>query len=147
MNFIITSKPVYFRVWDTKEKTMHYVAPYSSFHGVESNNGKKNRHDKHSFMTWDGFSYENGKLQNYVFLHCVFLIHPNEHHAFKNCWVFESDIVKFTDINSEEIIGVVSWNPILCRFHINDKNGMEYPICSSNNYQVLGNIYEHTDRL
>ena len=46
VNKIMNFRKIMYRAWDLEELTMHYDFPLSSFNGVESSNGKLNRHDK-----------------------------------------------------------------------------------------------------
>jgi len=57
-----------YKAWDELDKIMLTINDFSSYNGCDSSDGKKNRHDKRSIMTWSGHCYEEGVLQRYIML-------------------------------------------------------------------------------
>jgi len=143
MNF--KAREICYRAWDNEERTMHYYCPVSSFHGVDSTNGLRNRHDKRSWMTWVGNTYSNGTLQNFIYLQGVIKTKENSCNMMGEGWIFEGDVVQFNDADGDEIRGFITWNEQRNRYVIIDNNGSFYPLDSESKYTVLGNVFEHTN--
>jgi uncharacterized phage protein (TIGR01671 family) len=145
-------REILFRAWDLEEKTMHYVCPVSSFHGVSSSNGKTNRHDKQSIMTWSGQVYWNeGKLQDLVLLQWTGLKDKNHKP------IYEGDIVRadeshFVNILKAEENAKYTHGQVLfiCQgFNVCQESLGRTPIhefatceCCPCGLEVIGNIYE-----
>jgi len=141
------AREIVYRAWDVEEKTMHYYCPLSSFHGVDSTNGKRNRHDKRAWMTWIGNTYNNGTLQNFIYLQGVIKTDERTLTVFGEGWIFEGDIVQFTDCDGEEIKGFIVWNEETNRYMVCDSNGLFCPLDSRVKYTVLGNVFENSELL
>ena len=144
MNFI--PREVTYRAWDLKERTMHYYCPLSSFGGCDSSNGKRNRHDVRSFMSWVGHQYRNGELQGYVYLQGVIKTGEGTG-TFGAGWIFEGDIVEFTDIDSTVVRGFIMWNEENNRYVVIDANGVTFPLDSRVEYVLQGNVFENANLL
>lgn len=142
VNKIMNFRKIMYRAWDLEELTMHYDFPLSSFNGVESSNGKLNRHDKHSVMTWAGNCYEDGKLQKYIMMQSVICdgeVSPKE------C-IYESDIVEFNDVD-EMVVGSVHWSDKTLSYCIFSQDNQKYKMFSHVTYKKLGNIFENQNLL
>lgn len=143
MNFI--PREIMYRAWDVDEGTMHYYCSVSSFQGVSSSNGKVNRHDKRSWMTWTGNVYQEGYVQKFIFLQGV--IKTDTYETLNGYWIYEGDIVQFDDCDGTEVKGFIVWSEEHNKYSVADKNGFFYPLHSSVKYTVLGNVFENVDLL
>lgn len=139
-----------FRAWDNIEKTIHYIEPFSSFMGVSSTNGKKNRHDKHSLMTWDGQCFENGVHQDYILMQYTGLNDKNKKE------LYEGDIVEVTNKGYLNGTRIILWDEtLLCYVLVYPQAYEDWNTTDSGyNYlkvstgvkcKLLGNIYETSE--
>lgn len=127
---------ILYRAWDDVEKTMHYVHNISSFNGVLSSNGKGNRHDKHSRMTWDGYCYEEGKLQPYVLMLWTRSLDKNK------LKIYEGDFIKIED---QAYLVVLRAGCFMADSCDSDKTLIWHEIASKKDMEIIGNKFEGID--
>ena len=128
-------RQIKFRAWDSMEKVMLTVCEASSFDGCDSSDGKKNRTDKHSRMTWTGACYENGKHQDYVLLQFTGL------HDKYGKEIYEGDICR--NLDQKHIVEYSEGRYILSNKYADTCGELFYFHKEAyGTLEVIGNIYE-----